>query len=150
MDRVHFIGYIDEQTKYFLYRSGSVSVFPSLYEPFGIVALEAMVTGTPLVVSSSGGLDEIVEHGVDGLKVYPGDAGSLAEQVCCLLEHDERAAVMAERAYQKAIQKYSWEMIAQKTGEVYREIVFSSVNKQWQHDTGKKEVFEKISTPHFP
>ena len=149
-DKVYFTGYIDEQTKNFLYRSASVSVFPSLYEPFGIVALEAMVMGIPLVVSSCGGLDEIVEHGVDGLKAYPGDAGSLAGQVCRLLEHEELAAVMAEQAYQKVMQKYSWEKIAEKTGEVCREIVFSPANKQWQQDAGKEGVSEKIPAPYFP
>jgi glycogen(starch) synthase len=148
-DKVYFTGYIDEQTKNYLYRSATVSVFPSLYEPFGIVALEAMVMGIPLVVSSCGGLDEIVEHGVDGLKAYPGDARSLAEQVCHMLEHEEGAALMAEHAYQKAIQKYSWHKIAEKTAEVCMEIVLSPANKRWQQDAGKKELSEKISTAGF-
>ena len=55
-EKVYFVGYINERTKNELYRNAAVSVFPSLYEPFGIVALEAMVMGSPLVVSSCGGL----------------------------------------------------------------------------------------------
>jgi len=53
-----------------LYKCVDVAVFPSLYEPFGIVALEGMVANVPVVVSDTGGLGEIVEHGVDGMKSY--------------------------------------------------------------------------------
>ncbi|MEW5922106.1 MAG: glycosyltransferase family 4 protein [Bacillota bacterium] len=147
-DKVIFTGYIDERTKNELYRSASVAVFPSLYEPFGIVALEAMVIGTPLVVSSCGGLDEIVDHEVEGLKIYPGDAGSLADQVCRLLEDEQWAASLAERAYAKALKKYSWEKIAEKTSEVYREIVLSPENREWQQNAAKEEVMEKVTLEH--
>ncbi len=143
-DKVTFAGYIDETTKNELYRCASVSVFPSLYEPFGIVALEAMAMGTPLIVSSCGGLDEIIDHEVEGLKVCPGDARSLAEQVCRLLSDEEWAAALAEKAYQKAIQKYSWEIIAALTAEVYGEIVRAPGNREWRENAGKEDMLEKI------
>ena len=143
-NKVAFAGYIDEATKNELYRCASVSVFPSLYEPFGIVALEAMAMGTPLIVSSCGGLDEIIDHGVEGLKIYPGDAGSLAEQVCRLLNDEEWAASLAEKAYQKAIQNYSWEKIASQTAEVYGQIVLAPGNREWRKNAGKEEMLEKI------
>ncbi len=143
-DKVHFAGYIDDGTKDDLYRSASVSVFPSLYEPFGIVALEAMIMGTPVIVSSCGGLDEIIDHEVEGLKFYPGDAGSLAEQVCRMLGDEERAAMLAEKAYQKAIRSYSWEKIAAKTAEVYGQILLDPGNKEWRRNTGKEEMLDKI------
>ncbi len=142
--KVFFCGYIDDQTRNELYSLASIAVFPSLYEPFGIVALEAMITGTPVVVSSVGGLEEIVEHQVDGLKAYPGDSRSLAEQVCQLLENEERAASLAEKAYQKA-KTFSWDEIARKTAEVYREIVLSPENRRWQQEAAREKMQETIT-----
>ncbi|NMB40683.1 MAG: glycosyltransferase family 4 protein [Firmicutes bacterium] len=138
-ENVLFCGYISDQVRNELYSLASVAVFPSLYEPFGIVALEAMISGAPVVVSSVGGLEEIVEHQVDGLKAYPGDHRSLADQICRLLENEEWAASLAEKAYQKA-GTFSWDKIAQKTAEIYREIVFSSENKRWQKQAGEEET----------
>jgi len=142
--RVFFCGYINDRIRNELYSAAAAAVFPSLYEPFGIVALEAMISGTPVVVSSVGGLEEIVEHQVDGLKAYPGDSRSLAEQICRLLENEEWAASLAEKAYQKAL-TFSWDKIARKTAEVYREIVFSPENRRWQQESGREKMREKIT-----
>lgn len=143
--KISFTGYIDEYTKNELYRSAAVAVFPSLYEPFGIVALEAMIMGTPLVVSSCGGLDEIIDHEVDGLKIYPDDAVSLATQTCRLLADEEWAASLADKAYSKAVNKYSWEKIAQDTAQVYGDIVLSPENKAWQQRGVKEELIGQIT-----
>jgi glycosyltransferase involved in cell wall biosynthesis len=154
--KVFFCGYINDQTRNELYNSATVAVFPSLYEPFGIVALEAMISRTPVVVSAVGGLEEIIEHQVDGLKAYPGDSRSLAEQICRLLENEEWAASLAEKAYQKASNTFSWNKIARKTAEVYQEIVFSPENKRWQQEAAKEKMREKITvekgeeTPQIP
>ena len=61
-NRIYFTGYIDDRTRDFLYREADVAVFPSLYEPFGMVVLEAMAAMTPVVVADVGGLSEIVVH----------------------------------------------------------------------------------------
>ena len=61
--KVYFTGYIDEEELLKIYKCADVAVFPSLYEPFGIVALEGMVANIPVVVSDTGGLSGIVEHG---------------------------------------------------------------------------------------
>lgn len=143
-DKVHFTGYIDEATKHELYRNAAVSVFPSLYEPFGIVALEAMVMGTPLIVSSCGGLDEIVDHEKEALKAHTGDAGSLTEQVCRILGDAELAALLAEKAYQKAMRDYSWNKVAARTAEVYGEIVLSPENREWRNSADKERILENI------
>ena len=68
-NRIYFTGYIDDETRDLLYREAAVAVFPSLYEPFGMVVLEAMAARTPVVVADVGGLSEIVAHEVNGLKV---------------------------------------------------------------------------------
>lgn len=142
--KVFFCGYINDQARNELYSCASVAVFPSVYEPFGIVALEAMITKTPVVVTSVGGFDEIVEHQVDGLKAYPGDHRSLAEQICRLLENEQWATSLAEKGYQKA-RAFSWEEIARKTAEVYKEIVFSPENKRWQQQAARGKIQEKIT-----
>jgi glycosyltransferase involved in cell wall biosynthesis len=143
--KVHFLGYIDDQARNELYHAAAVAIFPSLYEPFGIVALEAMASGTPVVVSSVGGLDEIVEHEIDGLKIYPNDAWSLAEQVCRILGAEDWAASLAEKAYVKAINVYSWEKIARQTAELYEEIIFSPENKRWQESALMERRWDEVT-----
>lgn len=144
-EKVHFLGYVNDQARNGLYDSASVAVFASLYEPFGIVALEAMASGTPVVVSSVGGLDEIIEHEKDGLKVYPGDPNSLAEQVCRLLENEDWAASLAEKGYEKAISTYSWKKIAQRTSKVYSDIILSPENKKWQESVNKRRLWKEAT-----
>ena len=84
-NKVYFTGYMDHKSLCKLYRCADVAVFPSTYEPFGIVALEAMLAGVPTVVSDVGGLNEIVEHGDDGMKSYAGNPNSLADSILTLL-----------------------------------------------------------------
>ena len=74
----YFTGYISDEDRDGLYQVADVAVFPSLYEPFGIVALEAMAARVPVVVSSVGGLTEVVENHVTGMTAYPGNPNSLA------------------------------------------------------------------------
>ncbi|MDO9535306.1 MAG: glycosyltransferase family 4 protein [Bacillota bacterium] len=144
-DKVHFLGYVNDQARNSLYDSASVAVFASLYEPFGIVALEAMASGTPVVVSSVGGLDEIIQHEKDGLKVYPGDPNSLAEQICRLLENEDWAASLAEKGYEKAVSNYSWKKIAQRTAKVYSDIILSPENTKWKDSVKKKRLWEEVT-----
>ena len=77
-DKVCFAGHVDDFTLRALYKVSNVAVFPSRFEPFGIVALEAMASYCPVVASAVGGLDEVVDHGGTGLKVPPNDVGALA------------------------------------------------------------------------
>ena len=87
--KVYFTGYLNSKQVSKMYKCADVSVFPSTYEPFGIVALEAMLAGVPTVVSDVGGLNEIVEHGVDGMKSYAGNPNSLADSILALLLNPE-------------------------------------------------------------
>lgn len=128
--KVRFCGYIEDHERHVLYRTADVVVFPSLYEPFGIVALEAMTFKVPLVVASTGGFEEIVEHGMDGLKAVPGDPHFLAEQICMLLEQKQLASSLAEKGYLKAIQRYSWDSIARKMADVYEKVADSKENQR--------------------
>lgn len=120
--QVYFTGYVDDDTKNTIYNFADVAVFPSLYEPFGIVALEAMAARTPIVVSDTGGLAEIITHGVNGLKVYTSNANSLADNVLHMLMHPQSATRMAERAYQEVLEKYNWSNIARQTVKLYKDL----------------------------
>ncbi len=76
--KVLFQGFMDEKSLLRLQKCADVSVVPSLFEPFGIVALEAMAAKSPVVVSDTGGMSEIIEHDLTGVKVYPDNPDSLA------------------------------------------------------------------------
>lgn len=118
-ERVLFTGFIDNEVRDQIYEAADVCVVPSLYEPFGIVALEAMKYGKPVVVSDTGGLAEIVEHGVDGYKALPGDIESLAWHIADLLARPELGRKMAEAAYRKLREHYQWSGIARRMRGVY-------------------------------
>lgn len=121
--RVRFAGYISDEERNTLYQAADVAVFPSRYEPFGIVALEAMALGAPLVASGSGGLAEVVEHRQTGLLFHPGDPRSLAEQLIAALDSPSLCRAMSHRALQVVTERYSWRRIAQQTLEVYRSVL---------------------------
>ncbi len=121
-DHVTFTGFTPEATKRRLQRVASAAVVPSMYEPFGIVALEAMASKTPVVVSDAGGLAEIVDHEVTGLTAYAGDSLSLANQLLRIAHAPEWAQGLAERAFQKVQSVYNWDRIASLTADVYNRV----------------------------
>jgi len=129
--KVYFTGYLHDENLVRLYKCAEVAVFPSLYEPFGIVALEAMASHVPAVLSDTGGLKEIIADGEEGLKVYPGDTWSLGEKIICLLRDREFAAGLAKRAYEKVKAVYEWKKIAQDTKAVYLDIEEKWKKSSW-------------------
>lgn len=116
---VHFTGFVSDEERNGWLSRASVAVFPSLYEPFGIVALEAMAAQIPVVASDVGGLADVVAHGVNGLKSQPGNAASLAEQVIAVLQDPSLACEYAKVAHDE-LEKYDWRRIADQTAYVYR------------------------------
>jgi len=125
--RTRFLGYVDDATRNLLFRLADVAVFPSLYEPFGIVALEAMSFGTPLLVADTGGLREIVRHGENGATMYTGNVESLVNQLCWMLEQPEHSRRMAERARQELEEAYNWIHLAEQTQTVYSALIPQTV-----------------------
>ncbi|WP_258360739.1 glycosyltransferase family 4 protein [Moorella sulfitireducens] len=130
-DRVYFAGYIDDHTRNQLYRAARVAVFPSLYEPFGIVALEAMAAGTPVVASETGGLAEIITHGVDGMRAFPGNAGSLADNILAVLKDEALAGRLRANGLRLVTEVYDWENIARRTAGVYEEVYSQYRRTSW-------------------
>jgi glycogen(starch) synthase len=117
--QVYFTGFIPDDMLLRLYKVADVAAFPSLYEPFGIVALEAMAAHTPVVVSDAGGLKEVVEHDVSGTVTWTNDSSSLAWGLLRVLHNPQFAHEMADRAYERVKSQFNWSKIAVQTAGVY-------------------------------
>jgi glycogen(starch) synthase len=129
--KVLFEGFLDEETLVKLQKIADVSVVPSLFEPFGIVALEAMAAKSPVVVSDTGGLSEIVDHDFSGVKVYPNNPDSLAWGISKVLLDQNYANHLRENAYRKVQEKYDWEKIAQQTKRIYEGVLGEYSKSFW-------------------
>ncbi len=129
--KVMFTGFVDDETLRNLQRCADVSVVPSLFEPFGIVALEAIAAKSPVVVSDTGGLSEIVTHDVDGIKVYPGNPDSLAWGITRILAGNADADKIKANAYKKIQEKYNWDKIAEQTSDIYQTVLNEYSRSFW-------------------
>ena len=133
-DQISFIGFIADEEREQLYRVADVAVLPSLYEPFGIVALEAFATGCPLVVSATGGLSEVVQHGTTGLLVPPGDYIALAGAILETLSQPQAARARAAIARALVQERYNWPQIARETLQIYERVL-----TEWRADPWGRE-----------
>lgn len=129
--KVLFQGFMDEKSLLRLQKCADVSVVPSLFEPFGIVALEAMAAKSPVVVSDTGGMSEIIEHDLTGVKVYPDNPDSLAWGINRILLDDDYMRRIKENAYRVAQDKYGWDKIAQQTKSTYERILNEYSKSRW-------------------
>lgn len=149
-NKVYFTGYLNAKQVSKMYKCADVSVFPSTYEPFGIVALEAMLAGVPTVVSDVGGLNEIVEHRVDGMKSYAGNPNSLADSILELLLNPELCDKVTKKAKQKVKNEYNWAKIAQDTYFTYEKAICKTMaerqKEQMVQEKAKKEKKESEIT----
>ncbi|MGB9635970.1 MAG: glycogen synthase [Thermoplasmata archaeon] len=105
-----------------LYSSAQLFVCPSIYEPFGIIILEAMACGTPVVASAVGGIKEIIEHGKNGILVEPGNVEALAEAINRVLSEEELHHRLVREGRRRA-EEFAWERIAEKTFNLYTKVV---------------------------
>jgi glycosyltransferase involved in cell wall biosynthesis len=119
------------------YSHAALFVCPSVYEPFGIINLEAMACGTPVVAANVGGIPEVVEDGATGLLVdvdpvggtnfEPRDPGAfadrLAEAMNAMMNSATRRGIYGEKGRERVVAKFSWESIAAQTLEFYKEVV---------------------------
>ena len=104
----------------------TVFAIPSVYEPLGIVNLEAMACGTAVVGSRTGGIPEVVADGETGLLVPPGEPGLLADALNVLLCDPERARAMGQAGRKRAVAEFGWPAIAAQTAELYAELAQSA------------------------
>ena len=122
-NKVYFTGYLNSKNVQKMYKCADIAVFPSTYEPFGIVALEGMLSGTPVVVSDIGGLNEIVDHGINGMKSYAGNPNSLADSILALLFDQRLCDTVVRNAISKVKKDYNWQKIAQDTHFTYQKAI---------------------------
>ncbi|MGD6991418.1 glycosyltransferase family 4 protein [Sutcliffiella horikoshii] len=121
-----FVGYLNEREKATLLKRCDMLLVPSIYEPFGIVAIEGMAAGKPVLAARTGGLSSIIKDGESGLLFEPGDAVDLSEKVSAILENPSLSASLGEKALNEVKQKYNWEDVRDQTEAVYETTVTSS------------------------
>lgn len=114
-----FVGHLNHDDLVDLLHAADAAVLPSHYEPFGIVALEAAATGTPLVTSNVGGLGEAVINGQTGMSYAPRDIVGLAAAVRNVLEDPQAAQKMAVAARERLTSDFAWNTVAEETAQVY-------------------------------
>lgn len=117
---VRFVGRADHDQLLALLHRADAAVLPSRYEPFGIVALESIAAGAPLVVTDVGGLGEAVIDGETGRTCPPGDVCALADAVIAVLDDPAAAQRRALAARQRLTSDFDWHTVAVRTAEVYR------------------------------
>jgi len=127
-DHGTFLGWIGDDVLHSLYRIADLTVVPSIYEPFGLVALEAMASGCPCLVADTGGLREVVPNEDVGLRFEARDSESLAQMAERLLTDDElRDRLVAEAS--EHVLTFDWADVARQARGVYAELTGSAVGR---------------------
>ena len=137
--RFYFTGFIADDDRDKLFVVSDVAVFPSIYEPFGIVALEAMAARVPVVTSAVGGLTEVVENHVTGILAVPNNPDSLAWAVVHTLSRPDWAAARVENAYRRVCEQFNWERVAEQKKGIYDRIAEECKTNDWCRGGVKKE-----------
>jgi glycogen(starch) synthase len=122
-DVIHLAGFVNDAELHDLVSRAGCVVIPSLYEPFGIVALEGMAAGATVIAGRTGGLAEILADTGAGLLFEPGSHDELAATILHTLTHPEHAGQMRLAAAELLRSKYSWDAVAAATVEVYERCV---------------------------
>jgi glycogen(starch) synthase len=125
-----FLGWIGDDALHSLYRIADLCVVPSIYEPFGLVALEAMASGCPCIVADTGGLREVVPPGERvGLRFNGGDAEHLGVMIERLLVDGELRDRLVTEASEHVL-RFDWDDIAQRTHTIYSELTTARVHEE--------------------
>jgi len=120
-DRIIFVPHSSNLWEY--YAASDIFVLPTIYEPFGLVIVEAMASGLPVITSRVAGAADLITDGVNGLLLRaPSDVHGLAAKIELLLSNAGLRKAMGERARETA-EKSSWDQVAQKTLKVYNTVL---------------------------
>jgi 1,4-alpha-glucan branching enzyme len=125
-DMVFFTGFISDEKRNSYLKDCLAVIFPSLYEPFGIVALEAMAFKKGVVASDTGGLKSIVKHEHTGLLFQPDNESNLYELLLSLIEEPGKSERLGEVGFRMAKSMFSWERIADQTIHVYEDVLLQT------------------------
>lgn len=130
-DHVQITGFISDPDRNRLLKVADAAIYPSLYEPFGIVALEAMAAKCPVIVSEVGGLKEVVKHDVTGVTIFPDNVESTAWGILHTLGNSKAARTRAAKAYRIVKKEFNWNRIAEQTIEIYERIAQERRQTNW-------------------
>jgi len=122
-DRVTLTGRVSRDELVRLYNEAQILVSPSLYEGFGLPAAEAMACGTPVIATTAGAFPEVIEQGVSGLLVPPGDAGALKDAIDRVLDDPSLRRQLGQEARRRIVEHFSWRETAVRTDALYREVL---------------------------
>jgi len=123
-DLVVFLGKRGQDTLPYYYSSADALIMPSHYESFGMVALEAMACGTPVIASQVGGLAFLVKDGVTGYVVPDEDIETLSQRLSALISQPDLRQKLGEQATAEA-QNYAWEKVTGRILEVYQNVLMA-------------------------
>jgi glycosyltransferase involved in cell wall biosynthesis len=122
--RVRRLGHVDDDALLGeLYRTARLAVLPSSYEAFGLVLLESLAAGTPVVATRVGGIPEVIEDGRSGLLVPPGNARAVGEAMERLWTDRQLASRLGEYGRTEVVPRFTWEAVADRLDRMYREVV---------------------------
>ncbi|HZD79439.1 MAG TPA: glycosyltransferase family 4 protein [Actinomycetota bacterium] len=122
-ERVHFLGFCPQEQLHVVRAAADLCVVPSLYEPYGMAAVEAMAAGVPCIAAHTGGLAEVISPGRTGLLFRPGDPATLAAQMIRVLSQPDLARTLAEGGRREAATRFGWGSVARATIAAYGRIV---------------------------
>ncbi|MEI6329025.1 MAG: glycosyltransferase family 4 protein [Pseudanabaena sp. ELA645] len=120
--KVLFTGFMADVDLWEFQAIADCAVFPSLYEPFGIVALESFAAKIPLVVSDTGGLPEVVRDGITGSVTRVNDANSLADGIITILRNPEYVKSLVENAQSDLSDRFAWDKLAVQTETIFLKV----------------------------
>jgi len=137
-ERIIFISHSSNLWEY--YAASDVFVFPTIYEPFGLVIVEAMASGLPVITSRVAGAADVIIDGVNGLLLRgPSDVNDLAAKIELLLSNVELRKTMGERA-RETVENLSWNQVVQKTIDVYNRILSRpNLERPWVSVLGRPQ-----------
>ena len=125
MEHGTFVGWIGDDVLHSLYRIADVCVVPSIYEPFGLVALEAMASSCPCIVADTGGLREVVPHDEVGLRFRARDPESLAEMTVRVLADAKLCRRLTAEAFEH-LRRFDWGDVAERTAAVHEDLIVAA------------------------
>ena len=130
-EQCYFTGFMSDADLDKFQTIADCAVFPSLYEPFGIVALESFAARVPVVVSDTGGLPEVVQHEYTGIVTLANDPNSLTWGILEVLQNPKYSEYLVNNAYKSLAEKFSWNKLAKQTVSVYRQVAGERSQIKW-------------------
>lgn len=121
--RVHITGYVPDELLVAFFQQAELFVLPSIFEPFGMTALEAMACGKPVIASKLGGIKEVISLGENGLLIDPSNTDEFADAMIMLLKDQQLLESMGQRACESVREYFSWDAIAQRHIRFYEKFV---------------------------